>query len=166
MVNATQKTQAAKDLKQERLEIEVEKLLATYPYLIEEGLPRPKQQFWISKQDRLDLFFVGIEKPLVVEIKADLCDIRSVRQILRYLKILTPAHPQIRGILIGKRFSDEACKLLKDHANQLSFKVLSVHIPLPTAVLICAECRRAYCSRKIACPYPNCGSADIIATRR
>lgn len=162
MANATQKTQAIDDLHQERLESAVEKLLAAYPYLIENGLPRPKRQVWISTKDRLDLFFTGIAKPLVVEIKADLCDIRSVRQILRYIKILTHEHPQIRGILIGKRLSTEAARTLSDHAPLLTF--LALNQDIPTSVLICADCRRAYCSRKSACPYPGCGSTAIIAT--
>ncbi|OYW71937.1 MAG: hypothetical protein B7Z37_26410 [Verrucomicrobia bacterium 12-59-8] len=162
MANATQRTQATKDLQRERLESAVEQLLATYPYLIEEGLPRPKRQIWISETDRVDLIFSAREKPLVVEIKADLCDIHSVRQILRYINILTPEHPDIRGILIGKRFSARAIKLLSEHKSRLSFKVLNMHIPID--ILICAACRRAYCSRKTACPYANCGSTEIIAT--
>lgn len=162
MANASQKTQATEDLRRQRLESAIEELLATYPYLIEEGLPRPRQQVDISPRDRIDLLFIGIKKPLLVEIKADLCDIRSVRQILRYLGILTPEHPRIRGVLIGKRISPMAAKLMSSEAPSLTF--LALNQDIPTDVLICADCRRAYCSRKTACPYPNCGSTDIIAT--
>lgn len=157
-----QRTQATEDLRQERLEAAVERLLATYPYLIEEGLPRPKQQHYISTRDRIDLFFEGIKKPLLVEIKADLCDVRSVRQILRYLDILSPKHPRIRGILIGKRLSPGAARLLSAQAPLLTF--LALNQDIPTSVFICAECRRAYASRNNACPYPGCGSTEIIAT--
>lgn len=162
MANAMQRTQAAEDLRRQRQETAIEELLATYPYLIEEGLPRPRQQVAISPGDRTDLLFEGIAKPLVVEIKADLCDIRSVRQILRYIKILSQEHPQIRGILIGKRLSSEAARALSAHAPLLTF--LALNQDIPTSILICADCRRAYCSRKSACPHPGCGSTTIIAT--
>lgn len=161
MANASQKTQAIEDLRRQRLESAIEELLATYPYLIEEGLPRPRQQVEISPRDRTDLFFEGIKKPLLVEIKADLCDVRSVRQILRYLDILSPEYPRIRGILIGKRISPGAARLLSTQATLLTF--LALNQDIPTSVLICAECRRAYCSRKTACPYLDCGSNEIIA---
>lgn len=160
MASATQKTQATEDLRRQRLESAIEDMLADYPYLIEEGLPRPKLQHWISDTDRVDLLFLSSRHQLIVEIKAHVCDEACVRQILRYLHILTPEHPQVRGILIGRRLNPAAARLLADHAHRLSFKALSADIP--TSVLICADCRRAYGSRHNHCSH--CGSKSVIIT--
>jgi len=51
------RTLAANDLRRERLEEAIEAQLASYPYLIAAGLPRPKRQVWITRKDRVDLFF-------------------------------------------------------------------------------------------------------------
>jgi rRNA maturation endonuclease Nob1 len=47
---------------------------------------------------------------------------------------------------------------LQTHSHQLSFKTLNVDIP--TSILVCAGCRRAYCSRRSLCAH--CGSASVI----
>lgn len=160
MANVTRKTRGTEDLRRQRLEVSLEDLLATYPYLISPGLNRPKRQEWISDKDRVDLLFLTGGHSLVVEIKFGVCDVRSVRQILRYIEILRVTHPALRGFLIGHRLSVNAAKLLKDHADQVAF--LGFDLDVPTSVFVCTDCRKAYDARKHACPH--CGCTSIIAT--
>lgn len=161
MANVTRKTLAGEDRRRERLESEIEKLLFAYPYLIKPGLHSPQRQRCISANDRIDLLFLDARPPLVVEIKAIKCGVASVRQLLRYLDILRPQHPRIRGILIGRGLNPQAARLVKEHSQRLSFLHLETDIPTPTSVVICAECRQAYCGRRPSCP---CGHEGVIGT--
>lgn len=161
MANATRKTPAAEDRRRERLESEIEKLLFAYPYLIKPGLHSPRRQQCISDNDRIDLLFLKTRPPLVVEIKAVKCGVASVRQLLRYLDILRPQHPRIRGILIGRALNPLAARLMQEHAPRVSFLQLEIDIPTPASVVICAACRQAYNGRRPACP---CGHEGIIGS--
>lgn len=89
--------------------------------------------------------------PLVVEIKAVKCGVPSVRQLLRYLDLLEPEHPHIRGILIGFGMNEGAARLLRRHKTRLSFLKLDHDVPTPSKVVFCAECRMAY-FRTRQCP--------------
>lgn len=151
MANATRKTPAGKGRRNGQPEARIEQLLAAYPYLIQSGLPRPERQHCPSRQDRIDLLFKNAAPPLVVEIKAVKCGVPSVRQLLRYLDLLEPEHPHIRGILIGFGMNEGAARLLRRHKTRLSFLKLDHDVPTPSKVVFCAECRMAY-FRTRQCP--------------
>lgn len=152
------KTQAAKDLRHERTEEAIEELLAKYPYLIGQGLPRPQRQLWITNKDRVDLLFTNELEILIVEIKGTACNAAAVQQLMRYVQILATKHAEVRGLLIGPRLTPRGMAAMG--SCQLNIAFLQLDVDVPSSVLTCRECRLAYGARLADCP--NCGSTQTI----
>jgi RecB family endonuclease NucS len=153
------KTLAANDLHRERLEASIEAKLATYPYLIAEGLPHPKRQVWITHKDRVDLFFECESGILIAEIKAKPCRVGCVRQLVRYLQILSGRHPDVRGILIGPRLSEAAIEVLASCPFNIRF--LQLDVDVPSSIVVCREGRHAFAARLSSCP--QCGCREVVS---
>lgn len=152
------RTQAAEDLRQARLEKAIENLLARYPYLIAPNLRRPSQQEKLTENDRVDLLFRNEDEVLVAEIKATPCGTAAVRQLVRYIEILSVSNSKVRGFLIGPRLTSAGRVALS--SSSLDIRFLKLDVDVPTAVVVCAKCRLAYAARLDRCH--RCESSEII----
>jgi RecB family endonuclease NucS len=152
------RTLAANDLRRERLEEAIEAQLASYPYLIAAGLPRPKRQVWITRKDRVDLFFECESEILIAEIKAKPCRVACVRQLIRYLQLLSAKHTKVRGVLIGPGISRAGMEVML--SSNLEIRFLELDVDIPSSIVLCRECRHAYGARMSSCP--KCRCSEVI----
>lgn len=144
-------------LRRKKLESAIEDLLFSYPYLISPELKLPLRQTALAPGSRSDLLFLFPRRASVVEIKRDAIDLCAVRQIQRYLRLLSKQYKNLNGYLIGSELLPNAAKALKRSNWKITFKELSRDIPLQ--ICICADCRIARDRRIPTC---ICGGVTIL----
>lgn len=152
------KTPASEDLKASRLERAIEDLLVDYPYLIASHLPPPKRQFHLKDIGIVDLYFEVGEAVWIAEIKANTCTVSCVRQVIRYVQYLRTKHSEVHGLLIGPAINAQAAKLLNQSTLDLRF--LKLEEDVPTKIVVCMDCRKAYAARHHGCPI--CGTRQVL----
>ncbi|TDU62507.1 uncharacterized protein DUF91 [Prosthecobacter fusiformis] len=152
------RTPADNDLHESRQERAIEDLLVDYPYLIASHLTRPKRQYYLNDTDRIDLFFKAGDEVWIAEIKAQTCTVACVRQLMRYVQHLLPAHPVVRGLLIGPGINSAASKLLQ--AGPYDLRFLKLDEDVPRKIVVCRDCRKAYAARLDVCP--DCRTSQVI----
>ena len=121
-------------------------LLGQYPYLIDEKLVSFKLvERTYPDGTRPDLLFYKQDpcEVVVIELKRDVIDHNAVNQIYGYIQKEKVYHQDcnIYGILIGKKISDFAVKLLQQLREKIDVKLIGKDIP--EKVKFCTKCRKA-----------------------
>ena len=144
------KTEAFEEWRKSRLESALEDLYYNHPYLIDLKLSNPKRQIAVAPDSRTDLLFEFPRLAWVVEIKKGKAGVLVVRQIERYLRLLETNFPKVKGTIVALDLTPAGFAALETSAYTINFKKLIVDVPIE--VKFCRSCRKAYDSRKTACP--------------
>jgi hypothetical protein len=113
-------------------ERELQEAVASDPSLIEEGLQLVGMEKRIEGV-RPDLLFRDRHGcPMIVELKRGTASREAVGQLMEYIGLVAPAHPDVRGVLVAAQVPESLRRALEHHG--LEWRELKVASTLASAV--------------------------------